>query len=163
MGIGPRGGRRVRKETDQRLPAFDRIAEPRQHLQADGRIDRIRQRPATASHRDHGPTELLGLDSRQPASPLGMHGPRGSNRPPRIQRSPLCRNHFGELRQTVARIDLTLKDRIKDLFHLRLQSATERLETPSEVRKARRDVARILTIQHEKQRKVETSQGADKK
>jgi len=60
-------------------------------------------------------------------------------------------------------LSLTLKDRIKDLFHLRLQSATERLETPSEVRKARRDVARILTIQREKQLKAEKSQGAQKK
>ena len=58
---------------------------------------------------------------------------------------------------------LTLKDRIKDLFHLKLQSATERLETPSEVRKARRDVARILTIQREKQIKAQKSQGAEKK
>jgi len=44
-------------------------------------------------------------------------------------------------------LELTLKDQIKHLFHLRVQSATERLETPSEIRKARRDVARIKTIQ----------------
>jgi large subunit ribosomal protein L29 len=47
---------------------------------------------------------------------------------------------------------LTLKDTIKNLFNLRCQSATERLETPSEIRKARRDVARIKTIQHERAR-----------
>ena len=34
-------------------------------------------------------------------------------------------------------LDLTLKDTIKNLFHLRFQSATERLETPSEIRKAK--------------------------
>jgi large subunit ribosomal protein L29 len=46
---------------------------------------------------------------------------------------------------------LTLKDTIKHLFHLRVQSSTERLETPSEILKARRDVARIKTIQRERQ------------
>jgi large subunit ribosomal protein L29 len=45
---------------------------------------------------------------------------------------------------------LTLKDTIKNLFHLRFQSATERLETPSEIRKAKQDVARIKTIQRER-------------
>ena len=48
-------------------------------------------------------------------------------------------------------LDLTLKDTVKNLFHLRFQSATERLETPSEIRKARRDVARIKTIQRERE------------
>jgi large subunit ribosomal protein L29 len=48
-------------------------------------------------------------------------------------------------------LGLTLKDTVKNLFHLRFQSATERLETPSEIRKARRDVARIKTIQRERQ------------
>jgi len=42
---------------------------------------------------------------------------------------------------------LTLKDTLKNLFQLRLQSATERLETPSEINKARKDIARIKTIQ----------------
>jgi large subunit ribosomal protein L29 len=60
-------------------------------------------------------------------------------------------------------LELTLKDTIKHLFHLRIQSATERLETPSEIRKARRDVARIKTIQRERQLKAQKSQGADKK
>ena len=44
-------------------------------------------------------------------------------------------------------LGLTFKDQIKHLFHLRVQSATERLETPSQIQKARRDVARIKTIQ----------------
>jgi large subunit ribosomal protein L29 len=48
-------------------------------------------------------------------------------------------------------LELTLKDVIKNLFHLRFQSATERLETPSEIRKAKKDVARIKTIQRERQ------------
>ncbi len=48
-------------------------------------------------------------------------------------------------------LDLTLKEELKNLFHLRFQSATERLETPSEIRKAKREIARILTIQRERQ------------
>jgi large subunit ribosomal protein L29 len=48
-------------------------------------------------------------------------------------------------------LQLTLKDTLKNLFQLRFQSATERLETPSEIRKARRDVARIKTLQRERQ------------
>ena len=47
---------------------------------------------------------------------------------------------------------LSLRDVEKNLFHLRFQSATERLETPSEIRKAKREVARIKTIQRERQR-----------
>jgi len=46
---------------------------------------------------------------------------------------------------------LTLKDTLRNLFHLRFQSATERLETPREIKKARKDVARIKTIQRERE------------
>jgi large subunit ribosomal protein L29 len=46
---------------------------------------------------------------------------------------------------------LTLKEAVKNLFHLQFQSATERLETPSEIRKVKRDIARIRTIQRERQ------------
>ena len=56
-------------------------------------------------------------------------------------------------------LELTLKDTVKNLFHLRFQSATERLETPSEIRKAKKDIARIKTIQRERQRAAE-KQGA---
>ncbi len=57
---------------------------------------------------------------------------------------------------------LTLKDLVKNLFHLRFQSATERLETPSEIRKAKREIARIKTIQRERelQKTQPTGQGA---
>ncbi len=44
-------------------------------------------------------------------------------------------------------LGLTLKDTEKHLFQLRFQSATDRLETPSEIRKAKRDIARIKTLQ----------------
>ena len=50
---------------------------------------------------------------------------------------------------------LTLTDELKNLFQLRFQSATDRLETPSELRKSRRVVARIRTIQRERQRTAE--------
>jgi large subunit ribosomal protein L29 len=45
---------------------------------------------------------------------------------------------------------LALKDELKHLFHLRFQSATDRLETPSEIRKAKHEVARIKTVQRER-------------
>src|SRR5438477_3758011 len=48
-------------------------------------------------------------------------------------------------------LDLTLKELVKNLFHLRFQSATDRLETPSEIRKARREVARIRTVQRQRE------------
>ena len=48
-------------------------------------------------------------------------------------------------------LELTVKDTVKQLFHLRFQSATERLETPSEIKKAKRDIARLRTIQRERQ------------
>ncbi len=43
-------------------------------------------------------------------------------------------------------LTLALNEVVKNLFHLRFQSATDRLETPSEILKAKRDVARIKTI-----------------
>jgi large subunit ribosomal protein L29 len=58
----------------------------------------------------------------------------------------------GEMRAMGAeQLELHLKDTIKNLFHLRVQSATERLETPSEIRKAKREVARIKTLQRERE------------
>jgi large subunit ribosomal protein L29 len=51
-------------------------------------------------------------------------------------------------------LDLALKDLVKNLFHLRFQSATDRLETPSEILKAKRELARIKTIQRERELKL---------
>ena len=45
---------------------------------------------------------------------------------------------------------LTLNETTKNLFHLRLQAQTERLDAPSELRKQRRIVARIKTILSER-------------
>jgi large subunit ribosomal protein L29 len=55
---------------------------------------------------------------------------------------------------------LTLKDVVKNLFHLRFQSATDRLETPSELRKAKQEIARIKTIQRERQLAAQKAQPA---
>jgi large subunit ribosomal protein L29 len=52
---------------------------------------------------------------------------------------------------------LALRDQEKNLFHLRFQSATDRLETPSEIRKVKKEIARILTIQRERQLTAERS------
>ena len=46
---------------------------------------------------------------------------------------------------------LTLKETIDNFFRLRLQAQTERLDAPSELRKNRRLIARIKTIQRERE------------
>jgi len=48
-------------------------------------------------------------------------------------------------------LGVTLRDTEKHLFQLRFQSATDRLETPSEIRKAKKDIARIKTIQRDRE------------
>jgi large subunit ribosomal protein L29 len=52
-----------------------------------------------------------------------------------------------ELReQTDEQLELLLAETQTNLFRLRLQSETERLEAPSEIIKAKREIARIKTI-----------------
>ncbi|MCY2991606.1 MAG: 50S ribosomal protein L29 [Planctomycetota bacterium] len=46
---------------------------------------------------------------------------------------------------------LSLKDASEKLFRLRIQSQTERLDTPSELRRHRRLIARIKTIQRHRE------------
>jgi large subunit ribosomal protein L29 len=58
-------------------------------------------------------------------------------------------------------LGVTLKEEVKNLFHLRFQSATERLETPSQIKKAKREIARIKTIQ--RQRQLAAGQAAKEK
>ena len=48
--------------------------------------------------------------------------------------------------QTDEQLELLLKEVQHTLFRLRLQSETERLEAPSEIVKAKREIARIKTI-----------------
>jgi large subunit ribosomal protein L29 len=50
-------------------------------------------------------------------------------------------------------LQLTLKETAENLFRLRIKSQTERLDAPSELRKQRRLIARIKTIQTERARK----------
>ena len=47
-------------------------------------------------------------------------------------------------------LQLTLKDTCEGFFRLRIQAQTERLDAPSELRRHRRLIARIKTVQHEK-------------
>ncbi len=52
-----------------------------------------------------------------------------------------------ELRdQSDEQLELMLRETQQTLFRLRLQSETERLEAPSEIIKAKREIARIKTI-----------------
>jgi large subunit ribosomal protein L29 len=51
-------------------------------------------------------------------------------------------------------LTLALQDVVKNLFHLRFQSATDRLETPSELVKAKKEVALIKTIMRERQLEI---------
>lgn len=46
---------------------------------------------------------------------------------------------------------LTLKDACESLFRLRIQSQTERLDAPSELRRHRRLIAQIKTIQRQRE------------
>ena len=55
-------------------------------------------------------------------------------------------------------LTLTLRETVDHLFRLRFQSETERVEAPSEIKKARREVARIKTIQRERELKAAKAQ-----
>jgi len=44
-----------------------------------------------------------------------------------------------------------LRQLVEELFRLTVQAATERLDAPSNLRKLRRDIARIKTIQREQE------------
>lgn len=46
---------------------------------------------------------------------------------------------------------LSLKEAAESLFRLRLQAQTERLDAPSELRRFRRTIARIKTLQSERE------------
>jgi large subunit ribosomal protein L29 len=62
-------------------------------------------------------------------------------------------NKASELREmSDEQLELTLKETCSNLFHLRLQAQTERLDAPSELRKQRRLIARIRTIQNQRKR-----------
>jgi large subunit ribosomal protein L29 len=49
-------------------------------------------------------------------------------------------------------LELTLKESTESLFRLRLQAETEKLDAPSELKRRRRLIARVKTIQNERAR-----------
>jgi large subunit ribosomal protein L29 len=49
-------------------------------------------------------------------------------------------------------LHFTLTETQKELFRLRFQAATEKLDAPSNLRKLRREIARIYTIQCEREK-----------
>jgi large subunit ribosomal protein L29 len=53
--------------------------------------------------------------------------------------------------QTDEQLEMLLREVQTNLFRLRLQSETERLEAPSEIVKAKREIARIKTILRERE------------
>ena len=58
----------------------------------------------------------------------------------------------GELREmSDEQLAATMKEACNTLFRLRVQSQTERLDVPSELKRNRRTIARIKTIQTERQ------------
>lgn len=58
-------------------------------------------------------------------------------------------------------LDLTGKEAAEKLFRLRIQSQTERLDAPSELRRQRRLIARIKTLQTERVKKAERAKSAE--
>lgn len=48
-------------------------------------------------------------------------------------------------------LQLSLKEATENLFRLRIQAETERLDAPSELRKNRRLIARIKTVQRQRE------------
>jgi large subunit ribosomal protein L29 len=64
-------------------------------------------------------------------------------------------NKASELREmSDEQLDLTLKETAENLFRLRIRAQTERLDAPSELRKHRRLIARLKTVQTERAKKT---------
>jgi large subunit ribosomal protein L29 len=52
-------------------------------------------------------------------------------------------------------VDLTIKEAADKLFRLRVQAQTEKLDSPSEIRRNRRLIARCKTLQSERLKAAE--------
>ncbi|MGE5690572.1 MAG: 50S ribosomal protein L29 [Pseudomonadota bacterium] len=52
---------------------------------------------------------------------------------------------------SIEELDQALADRRQELFNLRFQSATGALENSARLRTAKREIARILTVRHERE------------
>lgn len=62
--------------------------------------------------------------------------------------------HAKELRDmSDEQLEATSREAVETLFKLRVQAQTERLDAPSELRKSRRLIARVKTIQTQRARK----------
>ncbi len=62
-------------------------------------------------------------------------------------------SEFSELREmSDEQLNATLQENYKTLFRLRIQAQTERLDVPSELKRNRRLIARIKTLQTQRQR-----------
>jgi large subunit ribosomal protein L29 len=60
-------------------------------------------------------------------------------------------NSAGGLRDmSDEQLELTLKEAAEKFFHLRIQAQTDRLDAPSELKRQRRLIARVKTIQTER-------------
>ena len=63
-------------------------------------------------------------------------------------------NKASELREmSDEQLELTVKETAETLFRLRIRAQTERLDAPSELRKHRRLIARLKTVQSERKKK----------
>jgi large subunit ribosomal protein L29 len=56
-------------------------------------------------------------------------------------------------------LEQKLADTRHELFNLRFQSATGALENPARIKLAKREIARILTVRHERERGLERVDG----
>jgi large subunit ribosomal protein L29 len=54
-------------------------------------------------------------------------------------------------------LEQRLHETRQELFNLRFQSATGALENSARVRLAKREIARILTVQHQREEQLETT------
>ena len=67
-------------------------------------------------------------------------------------------NKARELREmSDEQLELTVKEAAENLFRLRVQAQTEKLDSPSEIRRNRRLIARVKTIQSERSKAAVSS------
>jgi large subunit ribosomal protein L29 len=70
-------------------------------------------------------------------------------------------SHLREM--SADQLQFTLTESQKELFRLRFQAATEKLDAPSNLRKLRREIARIYTIQTQRDKSQSAKPAAAKK
>ena len=71
------------------------------------------------------------------------------------------RSQTKELREKEAsHLEHELTDKLKHMFDLRSQAVTEKLEDPSQLRKTKKEIARIKTILRQRQIEQQTKQTA---